>query len=47
MPLLVRYEEWNKSAAGLQDALNGISQLLGQAAAQYQQTEDSIRSAMV
>ena len=32
------YDEWNKSAAGLQDALN--------AATQYQQTEDGIASSM-
>lgn len=42
----MRYEEWNTSARGLQDALTGISQLLAQAAVQYQQTEDAIRSSM-
>jgi WXG100 family type VII secretion target len=41
-----RYEEWNQSAAGLQDALTGISQLLSQAALQYQNTEDAIRASM-
>jgi WXG100 family type VII secretion target len=42
-----RYEEWNRSAAGLKDALDGIRDLLGHAAIQYQQTEDNIRSAML
>jgi WXG100 family type VII secretion target len=41
-----RYEEWNRSAAMLKDALDGISQLLAQAGMQYQQTEDAIRSWM-
>jgi WXG100 family type VII secretion target len=41
-----RYEEWNTSAAGLKDALDGISQLLAHAAMQYQQTEDAIRTSM-
>jgi WXG100 family type VII secretion target len=41
-----RYEEWNRSAAGLRDALDGIAQLLAHAAAQYQQTEDAIRASM-
>ncbi|HEX4109426.1 MAG TPA: WXG100 family type VII secretion target [Solirubrobacteraceae bacterium] len=41
-----RYEEWNRSAAGLKDALDGISQLLAHAAVQYQNTEDAIRSSM-
>jgi WXG100 family type VII secretion target len=41
-----RYEEWNRSAAGLKDALDGISQLLAHASVQYQQTEDAIRSSM-
>jgi len=42
-----RYEEWSRSAAGLKDALDGISQLLAHAAVQYQQTEDAIRSSML
>jgi WXG100 family type VII secretion target len=42
----VKYEEWNRSAAGLKDALVGISQLLAHASMQYQQTEDAIRSSM-
>jgi WXG100 family type VII secretion target len=41
-----RYEQWNTSAVGLQQALDGISTLLAQASAQYQQTEDAIRSSM-
>jgi WXG100 family type VII secretion target len=40
-----RYEEWNTSAAGLRDALDGIASLLMSAGSQYQQTEDGIRSA--
>ncbi|HWF73827.1 MAG TPA: WXG100 family type VII secretion target [Solirubrobacteraceae bacterium] len=40
----MRYEEWNRSALGLKDALDGISQLLAHAAVQYQTTEDGIRS---
>jgi WXG100 family type VII secretion target len=42
-----RYEEWNRSAASLKEALDGISQLLAHAGIQYQNTEDNIRSAMV
>ena len=38
------FEEWQKSAAGLKDALDGISRLLANAATQYQQTEHSISS---
>jgi WXG100 family type VII secretion target len=41
-----KYEEWNTSAAGLRDALDGIAQLLAHAAVQYQQTEDAIRASM-
>jgi WXG100 family type VII secretion target len=41
-----KYEEWNRSAVGLKDALDGISQLLAHASMQYQQTEDAIRSSM-
>jgi WXG100 family type VII secretion target len=40
-----RYEEWNTSAAGLRDALDGIATLLMSAGTQYQSTEDSIRGA--
>jgi WXG100 family type VII secretion target len=40
------WDEWQRSAAGLKDALDGISRLLGSAAAQYQSTEDSIRASM-
>lgn len=38
------YEEWNRSALGLQQALAGISALLGQAARQYEETEAAIAS---
>lgn len=38
------YEEWQRSAAGLKDALDGISRLLNNAGTQYQNTEDAIRS---
>jgi WXG100 family type VII secretion target len=40
------YDEWNRSAAGLKDALDGISRLLANAGTQYQTTEDAIRSSM-
>ncbi len=40
------WEEWQRSAAGLKDALDGISRLLASAGQQYQTTEDSIRSSM-
>jgi WXG100 family type VII secretion target len=40
------YDEWNKSAAGLKDALDGIAKLLQNAATQYQQTEDGIANSM-
>lgn len=40
------WEEWQRSAAGLKDALDGISRLLGSAATQYQVTEDGIRATM-
>ena len=42
-----RYDEWNRSAAGLKDALDGISQLLHQSGLKYQETEDSIRASMM
>jgi early secretory antigenic target protein ESAT-6 len=38
------WEEWQRSAAGLKDALDGISRLLNNAGSQYQATEDAIRS---
>lgn len=38
------WEEWQRSAAGLKDALDGISRLLNSAGSQYQATEDAIRS---
>jgi WXG100 family type VII secretion target len=41
------YDEWSRSAAGLKDALDGISRLLANAGHQYQATEDSIRGSMV
>ena len=41
------WEEWQRSAAGLRDALDGIAQLLGSAATQYQLTEDGIKATMV
>jgi 6 kDa early secretory antigenic target len=40
------WDEWQRSAAGLKDALDGISRLLGNAGTQYQQTEDAIRTSM-
>ena len=42
----VLYDEWNRSAAGLKDALDGISRLLNNAGTQYQSTEDAIRASM-
>ncbi len=41
------WEEWQRSAAGLKDALDGISRLLSSAGTQYQLTEDGIRATMV
>jgi WXG100 family type VII secretion target len=38
------WEEWQRSAAGPKDALDGISRLLNNAGSQYQATEDAIRS---
>ena len=40
------WDEWNRSAAGLKDALDGMSQLLQNAGQQYQATEDAIRQSM-
>jgi WXG100 family type VII secretion target len=36
------YDEWNRSAQGLQQALAGISQLLGQAGQSYDEAERRI-----
>lgn len=41
------FEEWQRSAAGLKDALDGIARLLNNAGTQYQTTEDAIRGSMV
>jgi WXG100 family type VII secretion target len=41
------WEEWQRSANGLRDALDGIANLLGSAATQYQLTEDGIKATMV
>jgi WXG100 family type VII secretion target len=38
------WEEWQRSAAGIQEALTGISQLTAQAAAHYDETEQAIAS---
>ena len=38
----VLYEEWNRSAQGLQQALAGISQLLNQAGTSYEDAERRI-----
>ncbi len=43
----ILYEEWQQSAAKLQDALTGISRLLIQAGTQYANTEEAIRSSMM
>lgn len=40
------WDEWQRSAAGLKDSLDGISRLLGSAGQQYQNTEDAIRTSM-
>jgi WXG100 family type VII secretion target len=40
------WDEWQRSAAGLKDALDGISRLLASAGTHYQQTEDAIRASM-
>lgn len=40
------WDEWQRSAAGLKDALDGISRLLNSAGMQYEQTEDAIRTSM-
>jgi WXG100 family type VII secretion target len=38
------WDEWQRSAQGLKHALDGISQLMGQAGTAYQQAEQSIAS---
>jgi len=38
----VLYEEWNRNAQGLQQALGGISQLLSQAGQSYDEAERRI-----
>ncbi len=40
------WEEWQKSAAGLKEALDGISQLLGGAARTYADAENQVASHM-
>lgn len=42
----VLWDEWQRSALGLRESLDGISRLLAGAAAQYQTTEAAIRSSM-
>jgi 6 kDa early secretory antigenic target len=36
------WDEWQKSAAGLKDALDGISRLLASAATTYRDAEDQV-----
>ncbi|HVA61103.1 MAG TPA: WXG100 family type VII secretion target [Mycobacteriales bacterium] len=40
------FDQWNVSAADLQRALSGISQLLGNAASAYAETESQIAQSM-
>jgi WXG100 family type VII secretion target len=40
------YQEWNTSAANLQQALEGIAKLLSSAAASYASTEQQIQQSM-
>lgn len=40
------YQEWNTSAANLQEALDGIAALLAKAAASYASTEQQIQQSM-
>ena len=40
------YQEWNTSAANLQQALEGIAKLLSGAATSYAQTESDIQQSM-
>lgn len=40
------WDEWNRSAAGLKDALDGIGSLLNQAGQQYADTEQRIAGSM-
>lgn len=43
----VLYEEWNRNAQGLQQALAGISALLAQAGASYDEAERRIAGSFV
>jgi early secretory antigenic target protein ESAT-6 len=36
------WEQWQRDAKGLREALNGIAQMMGQASANYESTEQSI-----
>jgi WXG100 family type VII secretion target len=38
------WAEWQRSSQGLQQALHGISQLMGQASANYADTEQAVAS---
>lgn len=40
------WQKWDKSATGLKESLDGISQLLQKSADAYDQTEDQIKGAM-
>lgn len=40
------YQEWNTSAANLQQSLDGIAKLLASAGAAYAQTEEQIQQTM-
>jgi WXG100 family type VII secretion target len=40
------WDEWQKSAAGIKDSLDGISQLLAAAATTYRDAEDQVVSRM-
>lgn len=40
------YQQWNTSAANLREALDGISRLVGNAAAAYANTEQQIQQSM-
>jgi 6 kDa early secretory antigenic target len=36
------WDQWQRDAKGLREALNGIAQMMGQASANYESTEQSI-----
>jgi WXG100 family type VII secretion target len=36
------WDQWQRDATGLREALNGIAQMMGQASANYESTEQSI-----